>query len=141
MKTKFRNKKTYDRRRRHMRVRNTISGTADRPRACVYRSNTHIYAQIIDDSKGITIASVSSLKLDAKAIESAAPEQKEGKKGKKAAPAMGRKVLQARAVGKLLAEVAKEKGVTKISFDRGGNLYHGRVAALAAAARENGLEF
>lgn len=141
MKTKFRNKKAYDRKRGHMRVRNRVSGTSERPRACVFRSNTHIYAQIIDDTKGVTIASVSSLKLDAKAIESAAPEQKESKKSKKKAPSLGRKVLQARAVGKLLAEAAKEKGVVKIAFDRGGSLYHGRVAALAAAARENGLDF
>jgi len=141
MKTKFRNKKVYDRKRRHRRIRGKVSGTPERPRVCVFRSNTNIYAQIIDDTKGVTIASVSSLKLDAKAIAGAAPEKKEGKKAKKDAPVIGRKVLQARAVGKLLAEAAKEKGITKISFDRGGSLYHGRVAALAAAARENGLDF
>lgn len=107
------------RRKRHARVRNRISGTAERPRLNVFRSNTHIYAQIIDDVAGVTLASASS---NDKAIA-------------------GTKVEQATAVGKLIAERAAEKNIKAVVFDRGGYLYHGRVKALAEAARENGLEF
>ena len=105
--------------RRHARVRNKISGTAECPRLCVFRSNTGVYAQIIDDVKGVTIASSSSLELKAKSnnIEAAA------------------------AVGKDIAEKAKKAKIKTVVFDRGGYLYHGRIEALANAARENGLEF
>ena len=149
MKTKIRNKKEYQRKRRHMHVRNRITGTTDRPRVCVFRSNAHIYAQIIDDDEGKTLASVSSLKVAAPKAEpaaEAAPEEngeakKKKKKGGKKKKPEGAKILQAREVGRMVAEAAKEKGITRIRFDRGGYLYHGRVAALADEMRKNGLEF
>ena len=104
----------------HFRIREKISGTQERPRLNVYRSLNHIYAQIIDDSKGVTIASASTLagKINA-----------------------GGNVAAAKEVGKLVAELAIEKGVKKVVFDRGGYLYHGRIKALADAAREAGLVF
>ena len=157
MRKKLVNKNVYKRWRRHKRVRNRVIGTPERPRVCVFRSNTHIYAQLIDDTAGRTLLSVSSLKLDAPTAKSGvAPAVKakaEGKKGKKAdkaenteatekaTTAAGRKTTLAREVGRLLAEAAKAKGVSKVAFDRGGYLYHGRVAALADAAREAGLDF
>lgn len=151
MKTKVRNKKDYQRKRRHMHVRNSVVGTAERPRVCIFRSNAHIYAQIIDDEAGKTLATVSSLKVDAsKPAEPAvvdedktneAGDKKKKKKGGKKEKLEGAKILQARAVGRLVADVAKDKGITKIRFDRGGYLYHGRVAALADEMRKNGLEF
>ncbi|MHA3226425.1 50S ribosomal protein L18 [Globicatella sulfidifaciens] len=107
------------RKKRHARVRNRISGTAECPRLNVFRSNTHIYAQLIDDVAGVTLASASS---NEESIS-------------------GTKVEQATAVGKLIAERGAEKGLKAIVFDRGGYIYHGRVKALAEAARENGLEF
>jgi large subunit ribosomal protein L18 len=145
MKTRIRNEKEYKRRRRHLHIRNSVVGTAERPRVCVFRSAKHIYAQIIDDDARVTLASVSSLKLGPPPApaEAEASDKKGGKKkkaGKKAAP-VGTKILQAKEVGRLLAEVAKEKGIKKIAFDRGGFLYHGRVAALAESAREHGLDF
>ena len=106
---------------RHKRVRGKISGTAECPRLCVYRSTNNIYAQIIDDVKGVTLVSASSLD---KSIE--------GNGGNKEA---------AKAVGKLVAERAKEAGITDVVFDRGGNIYHGRVKELAEGARESGLNF
>ena len=106
---------------RHKRVRGKVSGTADCPRLCVYRSTNNIYAQLIDDVKGVTLASASSLD---KSIE--------GNGGNKEA---------AKAVGKLIAERAKEKNITDVVFDRGGNIYHGRVKELAEGARESGLNF
>lgn len=147
MKTRIRNQKEYKRRRRHLHIRNRVTGTSERPRVCVFRSSKHIYAQIIDDVAQVTLASVSSLKLDApkaKPAEAEAPEEggkKKKKKGGKKAPPAGTKVLQAREVGRLLAEAAKAKGIERIAFDRGGYLYHGRVAALAESAREHGLDF
>lgn len=105
---------------RHARVRTKISGTAECPRLNVFRSNQHIYAQIIDDVAGVTLASASTL-------------DKEVEKG--------RKTEQATAVGALIAKRAVEKNITNVVFDRGGYLYHGRVKALAEAARENGLQF
>jgi large subunit ribosomal protein L18 len=108
--------------RRHERVRKTVEGTATRPRLAVYRSLTHIYAQVIDDERGHTVAAASD-------VESAL---KDGK---------GSKTERARAVGSAVAQKAKAAGVTKVVFDRGGNRYHGRVKALADAARESGLEF
>ncbi len=106
---------------RHKRVRGKVSGTADCPRLCVYRSTNNIYAQLIDDVNGVTLASASSLD---KSIE--------GNGGNKEA---------AKAVGKLIAERAKEKNITDVVFDRGGNIYHGRVKELAEGARESGLNF
>ena len=106
---------------RHKRVRGKISGTAECPRLCVYRSTNNIYAQLIDDVKGVTLASASSLD---KSIE--------GNGGNKEA---------AKAVGMLIAERAKEAGITDVVFDRGGNIYHGRVKELAEGAREGGLNF
>ena len=107
--------------RRHKRVRKQISGTADRPRLCVFRSLKNIYAQIIDDDKGVTLVSASSLD---KSIE--------GNGGNKEA---------ARAVGKLVTEKAVAAGIKAVVFDRGGYIYHGRVLELAEGAREGGLEF
>jgi large subunit ribosomal protein L18 len=152
MKKKMHNPNEYKRWRRHKRVRNRVVGTPERPRVCVFRSNAHIYAQIIDDTVGRTLVSVSSLKLDAAAATAAAAPAPEGKpegkaKGKKAKDAdaaatpAGRKKVLAREVGRLLAEAAKERGVSKVAFDRGGYLYHGRVAELAESARKHGLDF
>ena len=109
---------------RHARVRKKISGTPEMPRLCVYRSNKYIYAQIIDDTKGITLVSASS--LDA-ALKGQLDEVNRSD--------------EAKLVGKLVAERAKQAGVNKVVFDRGGYVYTGRVAALAAGAREAGLEF
>ncbi|AJD56211.1 50S ribosomal protein L18 [Streptococcus mutans PKUSS-HG01] len=108
------------RQKRHRRVRGKLSGTADRPRLNIFRSNTGIYAQVIDDVAGVTLASASTL-------------DKEVSKGTK--------TEQAVVVGKLVAERAVAKGISEVVFDRGGYLYHGRVKALADAARENGLKF
>ena len=109
---------------RHERVRKKISGTADRPRLCVYRSNAHIYAQIIDDTKGNTLVAASTQEKDVMA-----QIKDTDKKG------------AAKIVGKLIAERASEKGIKQVVFDRGGYVYTGRVAELAAGAREAGLEF
>ena len=116
-------KKAELRRRRHARVRKRVVGTPDRPRLAVFRSNAHITAQVIDDSTGRTVASAATVEKDVRAT---------GGTGNKTAAA---------AVGRLLAERAREAGVTRVVFDRGGFLYHGRVAALADAAREAGLAF
>ena len=111
------------RKRVHTRIREKMSGTAERPRLNVYRSLNHIYTQLIDDLNGVTIASASSM----------------GKKGEE--KSSGGNIAAAAEVGKLIAQRAQEKGIKKIVFDRGGYLYHGRVKALADAAREAGLEF
>jgi len=148
MQKKFRNENVYKRWRRHKRVRNRVSGTPERPRIAVFRSNAHIYAQLIDDTAGVTLLSVSSLKIDASAA--AAAPKAEGKKSKKSdkaegdeakAAAAGRKIELAREVGRQFAQAAQAKGFKKAAFDRGGYLYHGRVAALAEGAREAGLDF
>ena|SRR6185436_5055667 len=110
--------------RRHQRVRGTVSGTEARPRLNVFRSLTHIYAQVIDDSSGKTLVSASTVDAELKT-------QVAGKK----------KTEQAKLVGATLAERAKAKGVKAVVFDRGGYKYHGRVKALADGAREGGLEF
>lgn len=110
--------------RRHRRVRGKISGTPERPRLCVTRSNSNIYAQVIDDVSHTTICGVSSLGPEFKAT---------GKKGGT--------VEGAAEIGTIIGKMAQEKGVTKVIFDRGGHLYHGRVKALADAAREAGLVF
>jgi large subunit ribosomal protein L18 len=116
-------KKAELRRRRHVRVRKKVVGTPERPRLAVFRSNAHITAQVIDDSTGRTLASAATVEKDVRGA---------GATGNKTAAA---------AVGRLLGERAREVGVTRVVFDRGGFLYHGRVAALADAAREAGLEF
>ena len=113
--------RTIARRRRHHRVRKSVHGTEQRPRLAVFRSNKHIYAQVIDDDKGHTIASASSkesaVKHDTLTVEAAG------------------------AVGKLVGSRAQDAGVTQVVFDRGGFKYHGRVKALAEGARESGLDF
>ena len=111
------------RQRVHTRIREKMSGTTERPRLNVYRSLNHIYVQLIDDSTGNTLVSASS----------------QGKKGEEAV--YGGNIAAAKLVGKMIAERAIEKGVKKVVFDRGGYLYHGRVKALADAAREAGLDF
>jgi large subunit ribosomal protein L18 len=110
------------RKKRHARVRAKLSGTAARPRLNVFRSNKNIYAQLIDDVNGVTLASASTLDKDVN-VESASNTDAAVK------------------VGELVAKRAVEKGVKSVVFDRGGYLYHGRIKALADAARENGLEF
>ncbi len=116
--------KDAQRRRVHDRVRTRVTGTPERPRLNVYRSSAHIYAQVIDDRSGVTIASASSV-------------DKETKKGLKG----GGNIASAKAIGKIIADRAKAAGVSKVVFDRGGYKYHGRVKALADAAREAGLQF
>lgn len=112
------------RERRHARIRKKVFGTAGRPRLSVYRSLNHIYAQIIDDSTGATLVAASTIESEVKSLE-----------GHKGNTGMAKKV------GELIARKAAAKGIRKIVFDRGGYLYHGRVKALADAAREAGLEF
>ena len=106
---------------RHRRVREKISGTPERPRLNVFRSTKHIYAQLIDDVNGVTLASASSLSKDF-----------DGNGGNKDG---------ARKVGQMIAKSALDKGITAVVFDRGGNVYHGRIKELAESARENGLQF
>ena len=124
MQRKFGKVEDYKRWRRHKRVRNRVVGTPERPRIAVFRSNAHIYAQLIDDVKGTTVAAASSLEKT----------MREGAK-------TGANIAAAKAVGKLIAERGKEKGIKDVVFDRGGYLYHGRVKALADAARESGVSF
>jgi large subunit ribosomal protein L18 len=111
-------KRNAIRQRIHDRIRRKLSGTTERPRLNVYRSLNHIYAQVIDDQTGTTLASASSIKLKT-----------------------GGNVAAAKEIGKAVAEAAVGKGIKKVVFDRGGFLYHGRIKALADAAREAGLEF
>ncbi len=108
----------------HERIRKKLQGTTERPRLAIFRSTAHIYAQVIDDTKGVTLVAASSTEKPAK--------------GKKST---GGNVAAAKEIGKRVAERAKENGINKVVFDRGGYLYHGRVKALAEAAREAGLEF
>lgn len=107
---------------KHRKIRNKIKGTSERPRLCVFRSNKHVYAQIIDDTKGVTLVAASTLDKDF------ALEKKND-------------VEAAKAVGTAIAKKAVDKGITSVVFDRGGYIYHGRVQALADAAREAGLQF
>jgi len=104
--------------RRHFRLRKKVAGNAERPRLVITRSSRHLFVQVVDDSKGVTLASASTYKLSD-----------------------GDKTAQAKALGAQLAEAAKAAGITKVVFDRGGNTYTGRIAAFADAAREAGLEF
>jgi len=113
-------KRNETRQRVHARIRAKMAGTAERPRLNVYRSLSHIYAQVVDDQAGVTLVSASTMSLKLKT---------------------GGNVAAAKEIGKAIAERAIEKGVKKVVFDRGGYLYHGRVKALADAAREAGLEF
>ena len=117
------NDKNVSRKKRHTRIRKRVEGTPERPRLNIYRSLSHIYAQVIDDTQAKTLASASSLDKDLKAAKN------------------GGNLEGAKSVGKLVAERAKAAGVEKVVFDRGGYLYHGRVQALADAAREGGLDF
>ena len=103
--------------RRHVRVRRKVSGTAERPRLAVYRSNRHIYAQLIDDARAATIAAASDAEVGGDSP-----------------------IAKAKAVGQLIADRAKDAGIRAVVFDRGGRLYHGRVAAVAEGAREGGLQ-
>ena len=105
--------------RRHFRLRKKVAGTAERPRLVVTRSTRHLYVQIVDDARGTTLAAASTYKLGGE----------------------GDKTAQAKKAGQVLAERALAAGITRVVFDRGGNMYHGRIAALADAAREGGLEF
>ena len=112
--------KTAARGRRHVRLRKKVTGTAERPRIVVNRSSRHVFVQLVDDSKGHTVASASTLENDLRAFD-------------------GDKTAKARKVGELVAERAKAAGVSEAVFDRGGNRYAGRVAAIADGAREGGL--
>jgi large subunit ribosomal protein L18 len=116
------------RKRRHLRVRARISGTPERPRLNVFRSNQHTYAQVIDDTAGHTIAAASTLEP---AVREEFTSDDNGH----------RRIHEANVVGRILAERAKEQGITHVVFDRGGYKFHGRVKAVADAAREAGLEF
>jgi large subunit ribosomal protein L18 len=118
--------KNITRSRVHTRIRKKLLGTSERPRLNVYRSTNHLYVQVIDDSKGATLIAANTLEFG---------EAKEGKRP------TGGNVSAAKQLGKAIAQRAKEKGINKVVFDRGGYLYHGRVKALADAAREGGLEF
>ncbi len=112
------------RKKKHMRIRNRLSGTTTRPRLAVFRSNNHMYAQIIDDTVGNTLAAASTLEKEVKTeLEKT------------------NNVEAAAYLGKVIAKRAKDKGITEVVFDRGGFLYHGKIKALAEAAREAGLEF
>lgn len=117
-------KRLTGRKRRHLRLRKKVHGTGERPRLAVFRSSKHMYAQLIDDSEGRTLAAASTLDKELRSeLKTGADKE------------------AARAVGRLIGERAKSQDITKVVFDRGGNLYHGRVAALAEGAREAGLEF
>ena len=113
-------KRNEIRQRIHKRIREKVAGTTERPRLSVFRSLNHIYAQVIDDQQGLTLASASSMALKLKT---------------------GGNIAAAKEIGKKVAEAAAAKGVKKVVFDRGGFLYHGRIKALAEAAREAGLDF
>lgn len=115
--------KNQARQRRKIRIRKKVNGTPDRPRLVVFRSNTHIYAQLVNDAEGATLASASSLSLSRKQ------------------PGLHGNIAGAAAVGKEIARQAREKNIGKVVFDRNGYIYHGKVKALADGAREEGLEF
>lgn len=116
--------KRFGRKRRHLHIRHKVKGTAERPRVVVFRSNRHIYAQVVNDDEGRVLTGISSL--------SRAFKESKVKSDKKE---------HASTVGKLLAEELKKRGITKIVFDRAGYKYHGRIKALAEAVRQQGLEF
>lgn len=116
--------RSEQRAKKHLRVRKKVYGTAERPRLCVFRSEKHIYAQVINDDLGTTLAAASSIDKELKETL-----------------ALGSNKEAAKAVGSLIAKKAIEKGVKEVVFDRGGYIYHGRVKELAEAARESGLDF
>lgn len=119
----MRNNKNESRQRRKIRIRKKVNGTASRPRLVVFRSNLHIYAQIVDDAQGATLVATSTLSL------------------RKSEPGAHCNRSGAELVGKEIARLAKEKNISQVVFDRNGYLYHGRVKAVADGAREGGLEF
>ena len=123
--TKKNQQKRYRRRRSHQRVRNSVRGTAERPRLAVFKSARHIYAQVIDDQAGRTLAQASTLDTEVSG-------QVKGHTGN---------VEAAKLVGAMVADRAKKSGIGKVVFDRGGFIYHGKIKAVAEAAREHGLEF
>ena len=116
--------RSIERRRIHKRIRRRISGSSNRPRLCVYRSSKYMYAQIVDDTKGTTLAAASTADKDIRG------DLKQGGN-----------IQASKLVGKAIAERAKAKGIETVVFDRGGYLYHGRIKAVAEAARESGLKF
>jgi large subunit ribosomal protein L18 len=116
--------KSIARKRRHARIRKKVHGTRERPRLCVFKSNKHIYAQIIDDIQGVTLTSASSIDTDLKG-------EVQG----------GCNIKNAQLVGEALAEKALKKGIEKVVLDRGGYIYHGKIKALSDAVREGGLKF
>lgn len=120
------NARRIQRRRRHARIRNKVWGTAERPRLVVFRSLKNIEGQLVDDDAGVTLLGLSTLASDLRGFE---------------AEGDNRRIEHARAAGRLLAEKAKEVGIAKVVFDRGGYQYHGRVKAFAEGAREGGLSF
>jgi large subunit ribosomal protein L18 len=122
--TSVANKRLLARLKRHRRIRKKLRGTAEVPGLCVFRSSIHIYAQIVDDDQGASLCGASTL----------SPTIREEVKGLK-------KIEKSKRVGLLIAKLAREKGIEKVAFDRGGYLYHGRVRALADGAREGGLKF
>jgi large subunit ribosomal protein L18 len=109
--------------KRHRRIRRSLIGSSERPRLCIYRSNKHIYAQIVDDSQARTLVAASTLDPELKGLAKTWDTE------------------SARSVGSLVAKRAKDKGISAVVFDRGGYIYHGRIAAVAEAARESGLDF
>lgn len=130
--------------RRHLRVRKRLAGTTERPRLCVFRSGNQIYAQIVDDATGRTLACASSRDADLTKVKATLKAPAEGEESTATAYRgieANRRVQIAYQVGSLLAERAKAAGLTRVVFDRGGYIYHGRVAALADGARKGGLDF
>ncbi|HEU0028807.1 MAG TPA: 50S ribosomal protein L18 [Ktedonobacterales bacterium] len=130
--------------RRHLRVRKKVAGSTARPRLCVFRSANQIYAQIVDDSQGRTLVAATSRDADMATIKTT---PKTGGEGDEATPEAyrgieaNRRIQQAFKVGHLIAQRAQAAGITRVVFDRGGYIYHGRVAALADGARKGGLDF
>lgn len=122
--TKSTNDRNTLRQKRHLRVRRKVQGTAERPRLCVFRSSKHIYAQLIDDAAGVTLASAST-------VDSSFGEDKKSRCN----------IKFAKEIGKKISQIAKEKKIAAVVFDKGGFKYHGKVKALAEAAREGGLQF
>lgn len=133
--------KRSSRLRRHRRIRNKLFGTEEKPRLCIYRSLNHIYAQIIDDVEGKTLASASSLKIELPPASAGGSDDEEKKGEKSKSRPDSAKMRRSKAVGREIAEKARKQGIEEVAFDRGGFLYHGRIAALADEARKNGLKF
>lgn len=129
------------REKRHLRMRWKVKGIAERPRLSVFRSNRHIYAQLIDDERGRTLVSASDPEIAEGAEKSAEGAEETPIRRSQRTPLRSPRLQVAYEVGKLIAEKALEKGIKKVVFDRGGYKYHGRVKALAEGAREGGLEF